>query len=274
MDTKGSCQQAGVLPCSRSNDLEVEFEKAKLDDPSAILLDMFDRKVFRVDQKVIKFGRHVNPDEAKTMLFLARTVTSVPIPRLWNFETCEDGTVIIEMEMIQGESLSDLWPKLVHEEKKKIALQLNGILCELRSLKGTYIGAVDHGPASDLRRALARGGPFFCEVDFNNWLIGNVISKAPAIYRRMLHQAMSETHEIVLTHADLRPANIIVRDGAIVALLDWEVAGWYPEYWDFVQFFRDMDRKLDFHNYAEVIFPQLYPHELMTNSFLGRMTQH
>ena len=30
---------------------------------------------------------------------------------------------------------------------------------------------------------------------------------------------------------DLRPQNIMVRDGKVVALLGFEVAGWYPEYW-------------------------------------------
>jgi thiamine kinase-like enzyme len=32
----------------------------------------------------------------------------------------------------------------------------------------------------------------------------------------------------VLTHADLNMSNILVHDGKIVAIIDWELAGYYP----------------------------------------------
>jgi aminoglycoside phosphotransferase (APT) family kinase protein len=44
-------------------------------------------------------------------------------------------------------------------------------------------------------------------------------------------------HDIVLTHADFRPANIIVKDGHVTGIIDWEMAGWYPEHWEFVKAF-------------------------------------
>ncbi|OAK95130.1 hypothetical protein IQ06DRAFT_64414 [Phaeosphaeriaceae sp. SRC1lsM3a] len=42
-------------------------------------------------------------------------------------------------------------------------------------------------------------------------------------------------HDIVLTHGDISPRSIIVRDGKVVAILDWEMAGYYPEYWESVK---------------------------------------
>ena len=42
-------------------------------------------------------------------------------------------------------------------------------------------------------------------------------------------------HRIVFSHGDLRPANIIVKDGHITGIIDWELGGWYPEYWEFVK---------------------------------------
>jgi thiamine kinase-like enzyme len=42
-------------------------------------------------------------------------------------------------------------------------------------------------------------------------------------------------HEIVLTHADLSPRNIIVKGDKVVGILDWEMAGFYPEYWKYVK---------------------------------------
>lgn len=44
-------------------------------------------------------------------------------------------------------------------------------------------------------------------------------------------------HGIVFTHGDLRPANIIVKDGRVTAIIDWEMAGWYPDYWEFAKAF-------------------------------------
>jgi|TARA_R110002003_G_scaffold214_40_gene16330 hypothetical protein len=41
---------------------------------------------------------------------------------------------------------------------------------------------------------------------------------------------------ILLTHGDLRPANIIVTAKGpvkVVAIVDWEQAGWYPDYWEY-----------------------------------------
>ncbi|KAJ3565791.1 hypothetical protein NP233_g7417 [Leucocoprinus birnbaumii] len=34
------------------------------------------------------------------------------------------------------------------------------------------------------------------------------------------------------THSDLHAGNILVRNGRLAAILDWECAGWYPEYWE------------------------------------------
>ena len=55
----------------------------------------------------------------------------------------------------------------------------------------------------------------------------------------------STNHQRVMTHSDLRPENIIVSYTApditgqasigITGLIDWEVSGVYPEYWEYVK---------------------------------------
>lgn len=41
----------------------------------------------------------------------------------------------------------------------------------------------------------------------------------------------------MLTHGDLTLGNLIISDGPgprrIAAIIDWEQAGWYPEYWEY-----------------------------------------
>lgn len=118
-----------------------------------------------------------------------------------------------------------------------------------------------------------KGVPFFTEAAFNEFLLSNTISTTPTIYRKMLQHLVSTTaHKILFTHGDLSPTNIIVKEGRIVGIVDWEYAGWYPEYWEFVQFFRAV--YADYRDYADIIFATLYPAELMADHFLGHLTRH
>ena len=42
----------------------------------------------------------------------------------------------------------------------------------------------------------------------------------------------SKEHPPVLSHGDLAPQNLIVKNGRIVAVIDWETFGWYPDFWE------------------------------------------
>jgi len=58
--------------------------------------------------------------------------------------------------------------------------------------------------------------------------------------------------------------NIIVQGDHVQALLDWEFAGWYPEYWEYVKFFNQPTDCIDWKDHAEFIFDVQYPRELVT----------
>lgn len=47
----------------------------------------------------------------------------------------------------------------------------------------------------------------------------------------------AKKYAIVFTHGDFYPRNIMVKDGHVKAIIDWEMAGWYPEYWEFAKAF-------------------------------------
>lgn len=40
---------------------------------------------------------------------------------------------------------------------------------------------------------------------------------------------------VKFTHADLNPSNIQYHNGRIMGIIDWEFAGWYPEYWEYTK---------------------------------------
>ena len=39
--------------------------------------------------------------------------------------------------------------------------------------------------------------------------------------------------QIHFTHGDLLPGNILVNGSEITAIVDWETAGYYPEFWEY-----------------------------------------
>lgn len=47
---------------------------------------------------------------------------------------------------------------------------------------------------------------------------------------------MPDTGTIKMTHADLHRDNIIIsatKPSRVLAIVDWEQAGWYPDYWEY-----------------------------------------
>ncbi|KAK3939916.1 kinase-like domain-containing protein [Diplogelasinospora grovesii] len=77
-------------------------------------------------------------------------------------------------------------------------------------------------------------------------------------------------YPIVFTHGDVTARNIIVRNGRIVALLDWEFAGWYLEYWDYVFTLRGMDNIdwVTLGRYLPSLFAQRYDLEYILVKFI------
>lgn len=62
---------------------------------------------------------------------------------------------------------------------------------------------------------------------------GYKTEEIPDPYRQLL----PDDSTVVFTHADLHPSNIMVTEQGspcrIVALIDWQQSGWYPDYWEF-----------------------------------------
>lgn len=143
------------------------------------------------------------------------------------------------MEFVEGDTLHDVWGDLDDNQKDFIITQLKAYFDQLRAIKSDFIGSVDGTYCEDQIFSDDRGayGPFKNENEFRQGCTNAMYesrrdhwSQTVAGYIRALPPA-----EIVLTHNDLHPRNIIVRDGKVVAIIDWELAGFYPEYWEYVK---------------------------------------
>jgi hypothetical protein len=151
------------------------------------------------------------------------------------------------MEHLPGQSLRLLWSKLSPAQKVHIFRQLRPYLTELRSLpQPDPVGRVAPvlGQCFDERLSDDPFGPFKCEKDFNDWRIsthdwqGQISPRLAELFRKTRLQ-MRDDHKILFTHGDLHLQNVLVdlrgpkpEDAHVVALIDWEMSGWMPEYWE------------------------------------------
>ncbi|KAL1869713.1 hypothetical protein VTK73DRAFT_2954 [Phialemonium thermophilum] len=203
--------------------------------------------VYKVDAKtIVKTSRSVRISEATTMKFV-RERTSIPIPEVYNAYTDEkSGNVRIVMEFVEGDNLDEAWDRYTVEEKESVILQLRGYMNELRQIKSSFIGSVDGTWCNDHYFDDDRGayGPFKSEREFNR-AITTALRRHKSFdwvefYCDIFEEVMVG-HDIVMTHNDFDPRNILVQGSKVVALLDWEMSGYYPEYWEYCKAMRRPD---------------------------------
>ncbi|KAL5349665.1 hypothetical protein ACLOAV_004695 [Pseudogymnoascus australis] len=175
------------------------------------------------------------------------------------------------MSYIPGETLETVWPTMTPDQKQDIALQLRAIVDKMRSLPSddSTFRSCGGGMVRDMRCKLFycpynifTGGPFSDEKSFNDFVM-DIPKSTPKAIRKGLKARLLCNHRVVFTHGDLSPRNIIVKENKITGLIDWEVAGWFPEYWEYVKFFQRPCQYNDWYNYESDIFSQPYPVDLI-----------
>ena len=73
---------------------------------------------------------------------------------------------------------------------------------------------------------------FHDETEFNQFLTNDLPLNEDSW--KQISKSHGVKHDIVFTHADLNLRNILVDEmGRISGIVDWECAGWYPEYWEY-----------------------------------------
>ncbi|KAM3449655.1 hypothetical protein MY3296_006739 [Beauveria thailandica] len=200
------------------------------------------RRIIQIGEHfIVKYGTRVSVIEGQNLLYVKKT-KAVPIPEVYALYTklSPKGRMVtyIIMEYIRGETLETAWPKLSPDEKHNVALELRGYFDKLRK----------NAPLSRSSRT---------EYEFNQGLVkmyldNNGTEENARFYECMLSEVLKD-HRPVLTHADLQKDNIILKKDKSLVVIDWEAAGWYPEYWE--SFAANLAAKLgdDFWNYLIVL---------------------
>ncbi|GMF71415.1 hypothetical protein AFCA_001089 [Aspergillus flavus] len=77
------------------------------------------------------------------------------------------------------------------------------------------------------------------DSDFNAFLVHSYVSKETKDKIAAVH---AHPYRSVFTHADLHPSNILIDRGRLSGIVDWECAGFYPEYWEFTKLMYGAER--------------------------------
>jgi len=174
--------------------------------------------------------------EAATMRFVAAH-TTIPVPRVWCTFPWR-GERHIAMSRVPGTDLKQRrWRKLSSTAQDHIVTQLTTFFAQLRAIPpptGTMIGSVVGGAFMDFRVYYSGpSGPYDDEEHFNRQLrCGEPLESLPEPVRAV----HSVQHQLVFTHNDVAPRNIMVADddsGRITGLIDWECVAWLPDYWEY-----------------------------------------
>ena len=214
------------------------------------------RQIFDLGNgQLYKFRPHKRGVYESDIHALIQATTNIPIPTIYyEWVTVEggrggvsDGGVHVHhmvMEKIEGDPLYKVWVHLNRAGKERLVLQFVDYLHELRRITSPIIrsfeGGALHDEHGDLfgRRNTAQG-PFSDNQSL--WIA--LISDLQYSPSRTMQQALIDLRSImphglpaVLTHADLHQGNILVRNGNIVAIIDWEGAGFFPSWMEYVRY--------------------------------------
>lgn len=192
--------------------------------------------------------------------------TTIPVP-----EVISSDWDRVTMEYIEGQKLQQAWPVLTPDQRSDIVVQLRDYIAQLRALSGISIGRLD-GQGVLLPCIMQRtGGPFGTIAELHDWLVRPPKRlRTQTMYCHQITTQLAADYPIVFTHGDIAARNILVRDGRIVALLDWEYAGWYPDYWEYVFALRGLDN-IDWEalgQHLPLLFPNRYDLQYILMGFI------
>lgn len=180
---------------------------------------------------VVKCGGQHIIREAMAMMYI-RQQTSIPVPMV---HFCfQDGRIsYLVMDRVKGRSLVTCLSEIPDRQLKNVVSQLACFIQQLRKLGSSKtMGSWPSGPYDNVLFDPPPLREFHDKQEFQAYWIYRLgtlmgLPEIPSALREI-----GEEHDIILAHGDLAPRNIMVDDGEITGIIDWDTLGWYPDFWE------------------------------------------
>ena len=153
--------------------------------------------------------------------------TTIPVPEI--VRTWEDGNRFYTfMTRIPGSTLKSIYSTLTSEEKDHYAQEVADYILQLRKLTSSKPETANGRRVRDGffdRGALAGSRPDDWFGHFNG----------TDIQRKECLDTWPAMEPFTFSHTDLTPGNIIVHNGHVSGIIDWDEGGYYPVWLEYVR---------------------------------------
>lgn len=172
-------------------------------------------------------------NEVNALRLVARH-TSVPAPRIVDTGVYGNKKYLV-MSRLPGQMLGDVLHLMSYAERDRFADKLGERVAQIRQIPNStpyLLCDTLGGPLSDHRIPNTFGGPFNTEEDFNDHLTSHMDCTAAVFFGG---ENPPQNHSIYFTHSDFDRTNLLVDQGQLSGIIDWESAGYKPEYWEYTK---------------------------------------
>lgn len=182
---------------------------------------------------VLKRSTRTISTEADALRFLNRVVPHLPIPTLFD-SFCLDGASYALMSRLPGKDLAlvESLNPLTDEDMKPISRDMLNIIDELwripqpAELGGqVMVSASGHGLPHPVAFHQSLGGPYPSIMDCYKTMVMNMSALPPGHFKPIMADTIS------WIPWDLTMRNVLMHNGRISGIVDWEDAGWLPRHW-------------------------------------------
>ncbi|RAK99616.1 aminoglycoside phosphotransferase family protein [Aspergillus ibericus CBS 121593] len=263
---------------------------------------------------VMKVGNDIDVDHLETLEYIRQQNLRIPMPEIHGVLR-QSGTArnFVFMSRVPGEPLDLMWKTLSPQQKASVKEQLNAIFTDLRSVpvapsdepNAVYGGGKPRRCKDTRRQIRMADAPIGNESEFNRFLSSDP-RRTETGNIAMIRSYLGTDHKLVMTHGDLHPRNIMVAftpcspdhnrvkglclhpsealggpddlpwaQVNITGILDWEMSGWYPEYWEYVKALNTISPGGDFDDWWAYlpttigVWPKEHAVDLMLSSWHG-----
>ncbi|VDB83336.1 unnamed protein product [Peniophora sp. CBMAI 1063] len=188
---------------------------------------------------VVKITPRTTSTEAEALRFLHSTGLDLPIPRLVFSFAHEEMTYTV-MTRVSGISMDEAMrdEKINSDDFDTIVSEIEVVMNELEYLRqppneagNVMMSASGHGMPDGAYFFEKRSGPFPSTIALWAHHAGHPDEDS---LRKSIEPATLEAltaDPVRFMHTDLRMHNIIVRNGHLSGIIDWEDSGWVPSCW-------------------------------------------